>query len=117
MAVKIRLRREGRKKTPMYRIVIADSKAPRDGYTLMMTVSSAQAINPALYKSVGFDPVKDFKPVALIGAVLGSVKTGAGADAAIYDPKSKLVIGANHAAGSVTLIEPVGPVTRMIPCG
>lgn len=31
MAVKIRLRREGRKKTPMYRIVVADSKAPRDG--------------------------------------------------------------------------------------
>ena len=31
MAVKIRLRREGRKKTPMYRIVIADSKAPRVG--------------------------------------------------------------------------------------
>jgi len=31
MAVKIRLRRVGRKKTPMYRIVIADSKSPRDG--------------------------------------------------------------------------------------
>ena len=31
MAVKIRLRREGRKKTPMYRIVAADSKSPRDG--------------------------------------------------------------------------------------
>ena len=31
MAVKIRLRREGRKKTPMYRIVVADSKSPRDG--------------------------------------------------------------------------------------
>ncbi len=31
MAVKIRLRREGRKKTPMYRIVVADSRAPRDG--------------------------------------------------------------------------------------
>lgn len=31
MAVKIRLRREGRKKTPMYRIVVADSQAPRDG--------------------------------------------------------------------------------------
>jgi small subunit ribosomal protein S16 len=31
MAVKIRLRREGRKKTPMFRIVVADSKAPRDG--------------------------------------------------------------------------------------
>jgi small subunit ribosomal protein S16 len=29
--VRIRLRREGRKKTPMYRIVVADSRAPRDG--------------------------------------------------------------------------------------
>ena len=29
--VKIRLRRVGRKKAPMYRIVVADSKSPRDG--------------------------------------------------------------------------------------
>ena len=29
--VRIRLRREGRKKTPMYRIVVADSHMPRDG--------------------------------------------------------------------------------------
>ena len=31
MAVKIRLRRTGRKKQPMYRIVVADSRSPRDG--------------------------------------------------------------------------------------
>jgi small subunit ribosomal protein S16 len=31
MAVRIRLRREGRKGLPMYRIVIADKEAPRDG--------------------------------------------------------------------------------------
>ncbi len=31
MAVKIRLRRMGAKKTPFYRIVVADSKFPRDG--------------------------------------------------------------------------------------
>lgn len=31
MAVRIRLRRTGRKKTPMYRIVVADSRSPRDG--------------------------------------------------------------------------------------
>ncbi len=31
MAVKIRLRRMGRKKAPFYRIVVADSRAPRDG--------------------------------------------------------------------------------------
>jgi small subunit ribosomal protein S16 len=29
--VRIRLRRVGRKKTPIYRIVIADSRSPRDG--------------------------------------------------------------------------------------
>jgi tripartite-type tricarboxylate transporter receptor subunit TctC len=45
------------------------AKSSKDGYTLLMTISSSQAINPALYKNPGFDPVKDFKPIALIGAV------------------------------------------------
>ena len=45
------------------------AKAPKDGYTLLMTISSSQAINPALYKNAGFDPVRDFKPISLIGAV------------------------------------------------
>jgi small subunit ribosomal protein S16 len=31
MAVRIRLRRAGRKKAPVYRIVVADSQSPRDG--------------------------------------------------------------------------------------
>ena len=31
MAVKIRLKRMGAKKTPFYRIVVADSRSPRDG--------------------------------------------------------------------------------------
>ncbi len=31
MATRIRLRRVGRKKIPLYRIVIADQEAPRDG--------------------------------------------------------------------------------------
>ena len=31
MAVKIRLRRMGRKKDPFYRIIVADSRSPRDG--------------------------------------------------------------------------------------
>lgn len=31
MAVKIRLTRTGRKKLPSYRVVVADSEAPRDG--------------------------------------------------------------------------------------
>jgi small subunit ribosomal protein S16 len=31
MAVKIRLRRMGQKKAPFYRVVVADSRCPRDG--------------------------------------------------------------------------------------
>ncbi|MEK8023717.1 MAG: 30S ribosomal protein S16 [Candidatus Hydrogenedentota bacterium] len=31
MSVKVRLKRVGAKKRPMYRIVVADSRAPRDG--------------------------------------------------------------------------------------
>ena len=31
MAVKFRLRRMGQKKAPFYRIIVADSRSPRDG--------------------------------------------------------------------------------------
>ncbi|MFA0888615.1 MAG: 30S ribosomal protein S16 [Synergistales bacterium] len=36
MAVKIRLARHGRKKAPFYRLVVADSRAPRDGRFIEM---------------------------------------------------------------------------------
>ena len=43
--------------------------APKDGYSLLLTISSTQAINPSLYKNTGFDPMKDFSPIAPIGVV------------------------------------------------
>jgi len=43
---------------------VAAAKARPDGYTLMITADSAQVINPFLYQRAGFDPVKDFEPVA-----------------------------------------------------
>ena len=45
------------------------ARADADGYTLLMTVSSSQVINPALYDKTGFDPVKDFMPVHTVGVV------------------------------------------------
>jgi tripartite-type tricarboxylate transporter receptor subunit TctC len=39
--------------------------APPDGHTLLVSTSSAFAINPALYKKINYDPVKDFTPIAL----------------------------------------------------
>ena len=44
----------------------AVAKARNDGYTMLLTTNSAQVINPWLYKSTGFDPVKDFEPVATV---------------------------------------------------
>ena len=41
------------------------SRQPADGYTLM-TTSGGFAIAPSLFKSLGYDPVKDFVPVTKI---------------------------------------------------
>jgi len=40
-----------------------------DGYTLLLATSSTNAANPHLYKKTGFDPVKDFTPVASVALI------------------------------------------------
>jgi len=47
MAVRIRLTRKGRKKQPFYRIVVADSEAPRDGKFLDIVGTYDPMQNPA----------------------------------------------------------------------
>ncbi len=42
----------------------AVATAPADGYTLLVSTSSAMAINLVLYKKVNYDAVKDFVPVS-----------------------------------------------------
>ena len=42
----------------------AVATAPADGYTLLVSTSSAMAINLVLYKKVNYDAVKDFMPVS-----------------------------------------------------
>jgi tripartite-type tricarboxylate transporter receptor subunit TctC len=42
------------------------AKTRPDGYTLLMTADSAYVINPSLYASTGFDPLKDFEPVSTV---------------------------------------------------
>lgn len=45
------------------------AKAHPDGYTLLGGTISTHAINPGLYKDLGYDPLKDFEPITLIGMV------------------------------------------------
>lgn len=50
MAVRIRLTRKGRKKQPFYRIVVADSQAPRDGKFLDIVGTYDPMQDPAAVK-------------------------------------------------------------------
>ena len=44
----------------------AVAKALPDGHTLLMATVGTNAINPALYKKLPYDAVKDFTPIALV---------------------------------------------------
>jgi len=45
------------------------AKAEPDGHTLLMTTSTTMAINVSVFKSLPYDPEKDFAPVALVSGV------------------------------------------------
>lgn len=47
MAVKIRLKRMGSKKAPFYRIIVADSRSPRDGKFIKELGTYNPLTNPA----------------------------------------------------------------------
>jgi tripartite-type tricarboxylate transporter receptor subunit TctC len=44
----------------------AVARAAPDGYTILLTTSGLMS-NPSLYKEPGFDPVRDFAPVTVVG--------------------------------------------------
>jgi tripartite-type tricarboxylate transporter receptor subunit TctC len=46
----------------------AVAKAPPDGYTILMGAVATHAINPTLYASIPYDPIKDFTPVTQIAS-------------------------------------------------
>ena len=50
MAVKMRLKRMGQKKAPFYRIVVADSRSPRDGKFIEEIGTYAPTREPSVIK-------------------------------------------------------------------
>jgi tripartite-type tricarboxylate transporter receptor subunit TctC len=47
----------------------AVARAPADGLTLLLATNGSHAINPSLYPSLAYDPVKDFQAVSMVASV------------------------------------------------
>jgi tripartite-type tricarboxylate transporter receptor subunit TctC len=45
---------------------VAGAKAAPDGYTLLMGLNGSMAVNPSLFASLPYDPIRDFTPVAML---------------------------------------------------
>lgn len=95
----------------------AVAKAKPDGYTLVLTADSAAVINPSLYKSVGFDTLKDFEPispVATAGYVLVANNTFAPKNVAELIAAAKAQPGkiAIASAGNGTLNHLIGEMLQ-----
>jgi tripartite-type tricarboxylate transporter receptor subunit TctC len=45
------------------------AKSAADGYTLFMTTNTSHSANPAMFKKLPYDPIRDFAPILLVGEV------------------------------------------------
>ncbi|MBO9330474.1 tripartite tricarboxylate transporter substrate binding protein [Achromobacter xylosoxidans] len=54
------------------------ARAPADGYTLLLGTPGTQIINAYVYKQIGYDPARDFAPVAYVAQVPNVVLTHPG---------------------------------------
>lgn len=54
------------------------ARSPADGYTLMGGTITTHAVNPFFTRNLGYDPVKDFVPVNLVGMVSNVLVVPAG---------------------------------------
>lgn len=52
-------------------------RSPADGYTLMVAGGSALAMGPAVRKDLGYDVLKDFSLIAMVGSAPGLISVGA----------------------------------------
>ena len=99
MAVKIRLTRLGDKKTPFYRIVVADSRAPRDGKFIEVLGTFNPLTQPAEIKlekekvaawiAKGATPTDTAKAVLVQAGALKAEKFKPKANAKPAAPKAK----------------------------
>jgi small subunit ribosomal protein S16 len=98
LAVKIRLMRVGKKKQPSYRVVVSDSRSPRDGRFIEVLGQYAPRADPSLVQidsdralhwlRVGAQPTEQVGKLLEISGVWAAYKDAVGKDAA-SKPKAK----------------------------
>ena len=105
MAVKIRLMRVGKKKQPSYRVVVTDSRSPRDGRFIEVLGQYAPRAEPSVvsidsdralhWLKVGAQPTEQVGKLLEITGVWDAYKADTGKDAAskpkVKTPKPKPV--------------------------
>jgi len=99
MAVKIRLTRMGDKKSPFYRIVVADSRSPRDGKFIEVLGTFNPLVEPAEIKvqnelvqswiAKGATPTDTARAVLVKAGALEAKKFKTKANAKAATPKTK----------------------------
>ncbi|MDB5947060.1 MAG: tctC9 [Ramlibacter sp.] len=75
------------------------AKAAADGYTLLMGTVGTHAINPALYKKLPYDPMRDFVPLGLAASAPVAVVVNA---ATPYGNLGALIAAARKQPGEIT---------------
>ncbi|MEP6874844.1 MAG: tripartite tricarboxylate transporter substrate binding protein [Burkholderiales bacterium] len=74
-------------------------RSAADGYTLLLATSSTNAANPYLYKKTGFDPVKDFTPVASVALIPSVLVVPAGSK---FKSPLEIIAAAKAAPGKLS---------------
>ena len=84
----------------------AAAKAAPDGYTLFMAIDSTLVMNQFLYKSLPYDPLKDFQPITLTAKTVSVIAVPAAtgpASVAELIARAKAQPGKlNYGAGTIT---------------
>lgn len=75
------------------------ARAAPDGYTIMLGNMDTHALNPLLYRTMRYDPVKDFEPVALLGTLSTMLVARAGAP---FNDGPALIATARREPGKLT---------------
>jgi small subunit ribosomal protein S16 len=116
LAVKIRLMRVGKKKQPSYRVVVTDSRSPRDGRFIEVIGQYAPRAEPSVvtidadralhWLKVGAQPTEQAGKLLEIAGVWAAYKADVGKDA-VVKPKVKVKAKTVKPAAPVAEPEPV----------